>query len=135
LSADDLRVKRAQELIEEQYHDPELTLERLCHQLGLSVSHLSRLFSRETGSSFRRYVMKVRVERAAKLLRESSLCVKEIAAAVGYKHVADFDHHFKMVYGMTPGEYRQALARTKAAEPKLFHKKQSASDKGPASRF
>ncbi len=134
LSPDDVRIKQAMDLIEERYHDPELTLESLCRQVGLSVSHLSRLFKKETGRSFRRYVMRVRIEKAARLLRESSLSMKQIAAAVGYKHVADFDHYFKMVYGLTPGAYRR-LRGQKQAAPKFSHKKQSASDKRPVSRF
>ncbi len=120
LSPDDVRIKQAMDLIEEQYHDPELMLERLCRPLGVSASHLSRLFKKETGRSFRRYVMRVRMEKGAKPLRESSLSIKQIAAAVGYTHGADFDHHFKMVYGLTPSAYRQASARTEAGRAKVF---------------
>jgi len=81
-----------------------------------SVGSLSRLFKKETGVSFRQHVREVRMRKAEEMLRRTLLSIKEIAAEVGYKHVSDFDHHFKEVYGMTPREYREA-GSTEAAEP------------------
>jgi hypothetical protein len=51
--------------------------------------------------------MDVRMRKAAELLSATDLSIKEIAADVGYKHVSDFCHHFKQVYGLASSEYRR----------------------------
>jgi excisionase family DNA binding protein len=103
----DPRVRRVVELIERQYADKELTLRKLCRQLRLSYWQISRLLKAEKGSRFEHHLREVRMEKAAELLSATRLSNKEIAHDVGYKHESDFCHHFKQVYGLTPGEYRR----------------------------
>lgn len=102
-------VKKAIDLIHEQYSLSDLTLSKLAGQLGISVWHLSRSFKKHVGFGLRQVIRTVRMERAVELLQDKdrSLSVKQVAGAVGYKHVSDFDHHFKAQYGLTPGTYRR----------------------------
>ena len=52
---------------------------------------------------------------AATRLSEGSATIHEVAAAVGYAHLADFDHHFKARFGTTPSAYRAQLGISGAA--------------------
>lgn len=101
-----LRVRLAVRIIEDQSSCADITLMKIAQQLNVSIWHLARLFKKNVGMSFREYLRTTRLKKAEELLRSSGLSIKEVAAAVGYKHVSDFDHHFKSGYGMTPGEYR-----------------------------
>ena len=103
----DLRVNRVISLIHEQYPQGKLTLGQLARQLNLSTWHLAHLFKKETGSSVISYLRKLRIKKAQELLVSSVFSIKEIAATVGYNHVSDFNHHFKALFDMSPGEYRR----------------------------
>jgi excisionase family DNA binding protein len=107
VSPDNVWVNKALDLIYEQYSFSDLTLGKLARQLGISVWHLSRSFNKHAGIGFRQIVRTVRMEKASELLQNRILSVKQVAGAVGYKHVSDFDHHFKTHYGLTPGSYRR----------------------------
>jgi transcriptional regulator GlxA family with amidase domain len=104
----DLRIKLVIKLAEQQYERDDPTLNKMAKHTGLSIWYLPRLFKKTTGISFGEYVRNLRLKKAEKLLQDPTLSIKEIAAAVGYKHVSDFDHHFKSRYGMRPGEYRRS---------------------------
>lgn len=101
-----MRIILAAKLIEEQSSCADITLVKIAEQLDVSIWYLARLFKKNVGMSFREYLRTIRLKKAEELLHSSRLSIKEVAAAVGYKHVSDFDHHFKSSYGMTPGEYR-----------------------------
>lgn len=107
----DMRVKLALRILDKEYRHYDRTLDELCKQLGISVWHFARLFKKNTGTSFRAYLINLRLKKAAELLRSTLLSVKEISTSVGYKHVSDFDHHFKAVYGIQPSIYRIAQLR------------------------
>jgi two-component system response regulator YesN len=115
-------------LIEEQFQDKNLTLDKLSKQLGVSLSHLARLFKKELRVSFRQHLRAVRMKQAGVLLRRSLLSIKEVAASVGYKHVSDFDHHFNMTYGMRPSVYRRVSAKTEAGQMQRDKHQSSISD-------
>jgi AraC-like DNA-binding protein len=104
----DGRIKLVIRLVHEQYERDDPTLSKLARQAGLSIWYLARLFKKNTGISFGEYLRDLRLKKAALLLQNPTLSIKEIAAAVGYKYVSDFDHHFKSTFGMCPSEYRRS---------------------------
>lgn len=110
----DVRIKLAIKIIDEQYSHADPTLGKLAKQLGLSIYYLARLFKKNAGLGFREYLRKLRLKKAEELLQVTALSIKEVAAAIGYKHVSDFDHHFKAAYGMRPSEYRRFHLRIEA---------------------
>lgn len=83
-----------------------LTLEGIAANLGYNATYLGRVFREEAGCSFRAWLMKHRMERAAKLLRESAAPVRDVAAAVGYLKYQNFAQAFKAQYRRTPQAYR-----------------------------
>jgi len=76
---------------------------------GLSDIRVRALLGRETGKNLREHLRAMRVERACRLLRETSLNVKQIAEQVGYETVPHFCTVFKIETGMTPTEYARTL--------------------------
>jgi AraC-like DNA-binding protein len=76
-----------------------------------SAGHLSRLFRQHYGLSFQAYLQKLRLEKAAELLRTTKLPITRIAKRVGYRDVSRFGQHFKRMFEATPIEYRVAEKR------------------------
>ena len=72
-----------------------------------SAGNLSRLFRQHHGVSFQAYLQKLRLEKAAELLKTTQLPVSRVARRVGYKDVSRFGQHFKRHHGHTPGEWRK----------------------------
>jgi len=79
----------------------------LAAQLRMSTSHLQRLFKRETGVRIGEWLITLRLQKAAYLLANSYLSVKEIARAAGYEHMSSFIRAFERVYVDTPTRYRE----------------------------
>ena len=79
----------------------------LAAKLRLSPSHLQRLFKRETGTRMGEGLIELRLQRAAYLLAQSYLSVKEVARSAGYEHVSSFIRAFERRYALTPTQYRE----------------------------
>lgn len=79
-----------------------LPLAEAAAMAGLSPDYFSQLFKTETGMTFRRYALEVRLERARHLLEETTMSVSEIARALGYDEVFLFSRQFKARYGLAP---------------------------------
>jgi len=69
--------------------------------------YVSRLFKEKTGENFSDYLVKVRMEKALKLLEEPRYKVYEVGYEIGYKSTKYFYKLFKQYYGCTPTEYRK----------------------------
>lgn len=83
------------------------TEETLAGILGLSTRQLKRVILKEYGENYREKLLSLRIDKAALLLRNSSLAVSEICASVGYTSEAAFFKQFKNRYGLTPADYRK----------------------------
>jgi AraC-like DNA-binding protein len=79
----------------------------LAAQLHLSPSHLQRLFKHETGLRMGEWLTAFRLQKAAYLLENSYMSVKEIARSVGYEHVSSFIRAFERKYVLTPTRFRE----------------------------
>ncbi|MGJ6980450.1 helix-turn-helix domain-containing protein [Aestuariimicrobium soli] len=73
----------------------------------LSERHAERLFRQQAGESLMVTLRRLRVERAAGLLRDGDDSVTDVAARVGYLDVASFRAAFREVLGQSPSEYRR----------------------------
>lgn len=82
------------------------TLTEAADIAGLSAPHLSRLFSRQLGSSFREFVLESRLERAHHLLTETSMTVGEVAKALGYHDLFLFSRQVRQRFGQPPSRLR-----------------------------
>lgn len=86
--------------------DQELDLGRLARAVQLSDAHFSRSFKKSTGFSPSRYLTKLRMERARRLLRETDMPILEVALEVGYASPSHFAQVFRKEIGVLPSDYR-----------------------------
>jgi AraC family transcriptional regulator, regulatory protein of adaptative response / methylphosphotriester-DNA alkyltransferase methyltransferase len=84
----------------------ELVLEEIARRAASSRRQLQRAFSEAGGTTFRRYLQEVRMERAAELLNNGDIPIKRVAIAVGYRQPAQFAKAFRRHYGRTPATFR-----------------------------
>jgi len=76
---------------------------------GLSPSRLQALFREVTGHPPLDYLRRLRVEEARRLLADSRLSVKEVAARTGFRDTSHFSKVFRRVDGLAPAHFRDAL--------------------------
>lgn len=100
-------VENAKKYISENYHDEELTLNTVAHEVNVSPNHLSAMFSQKTGQTFVKYLTEVRMHRAKELLKCTSKRSNEICEEVGYRDPHYFSHLFKKNVGCSPIQYRE----------------------------
>lgn len=99
-------LKQAQEYIEENYSQFDISLNTVAASVNLSPNHFSTIFSQELGETFIEYLTRVRMEKAKELLRTTSKKSTEISYEVGYKDAHYFSNLFKKTQNCTPREYR-----------------------------
>lgn len=85
----------------------DLGLEEVAGHLGISGGYLSRMFNHEVGESLPAYLTRIRMSRAATLLRNSDERVGEIGARVGIPNPQYFGALFRKQMGTSPQEYRR----------------------------
>lgn len=101
-----LLAEKAKEYIEENYADPELSVDVICKHLGLSAAYFSTVFKKEVGMTFVMYLTKVRMEQALMLLNTTEEKTYIISSKVGYLEPNYFSYVFKKQYGVSPSKYR-----------------------------
>ena len=104
------------DILYRQYHEP-LSLNRIAQQLHVSCAHLSRVFKNDLGISFSKYLMKIRLEQALSLLKQTHDSVGCIASKVGIDDSAYFHRLFRQYTGMTPRQYRESQGKNVAPYP------------------
>jgi transcriptional regulator GlxA family with amidase domain len=106
--------EEALDVIERDYGVPDLTLRSVSGAIATSPRQLQRSFAESGGTSFRRELQRVRMERAAALLRFDSLPVARVASAVGYRQPAQFAKAFRRHHGRAPSSIRGHSGRLAA---------------------
>jgi len=97
----------ALDYIDQNYHDPEISLQSVCSYMNMSISNFSLMFKQHTGETFIEALIKKRIQKARELLETTDLRVYEIAAEVGYTDPHYFSSTFKKIVGQTPKEYNK----------------------------
>jgi AraC family transcriptional regulator, regulatory protein of adaptative response / methylphosphotriester-DNA alkyltransferase methyltransferase len=96
------------ELVQSEYRE-ELQLDDIARRIASSRRQLQRAFSEVGRTTFREYLTQVRMEKAAEMLIEGRLTVREVSHRVGYRQPAQFAKAFRRVHGVAPSEYRDAM--------------------------
>lgn len=99
-------ISEAVAFIEQNYMTP-LSLDDIVEHVQVSKYHFTRLFQQYTGFTPIRFVTKVRLENALKLLKKDELTVNQIAEKVGYSNGNYFNKVFSSFIGISPGKLRK----------------------------
>ena len=89
-----------------EHMDQRFTIESLSKQYLINPTTLKNMFKSVYGTSIAAHIKEHRMEQAAKLLRETSLSIAEIAGSVGYDSQSRFTAAFKAYWGKLPKDYR-----------------------------
>jgi two-component system response regulator YesN len=96
------------EVIERSYAEP-ITLHTLSAQLNRQSAYLGHLFRKETGMTVRQRLTRVRLEKAAALIRQG-IKVEAVALSVGYRSKKNFYRQFRRHFDTTPWAYGKGEA-------------------------
>lgn len=104
-------VLRAREYILAHFTEP-MTLNEVAYSLDVNPSYLSSVFKSPNNESYSKYVLRLRMERAASLLETHIASkIEDIAKETGFVTVKHFDATFKKYYNKTPNEYRECIRK------------------------
>lgn len=102
---DDALMERIMRSVNANMSDPDYNIDALASDVGISRAQLHRKMKEITGVASGKFLRNLRMEQAARLLREGKVNVSQIADKVGYADQAHFSTAFKTHFGMTPSEY------------------------------
>lgn len=91
----------------EQHYSEELVLKDLANKVGYSTVHFNNIFKKYTGLTLRKYLQKLRCDKAKELLIYTKKSVTQIQESVGFSDPKQFFSLFKSHVGITPLKYRQ----------------------------
>ena len=103
----DSRIQRVIALIDGDA-DQWLTLDDMAKTVRLSPSRLRHKFKAEVGVTPAQYLRNVRMTKAAKLLKDGNLSIKEVRVAIGLESDSYFTHLCERFYGQPPSRIRNS---------------------------
>lgn len=119
-SLDDQILRKAKEYVERHMADSSFTIEQMSREVGLSRMHFHRKIKALTGLSPAEFVRIMRIKKAAAILRDNNVSVKETMALVGFENADHFRKCFKEQFGLLPSDYQrtnhQSTDRVNTAE-------------------
>lgn len=99
------------------HHAQELTLEGAADTLGLNKAYFCRLFKKNMGVSFLKYVYQVRANAVCRELETTDDPIGEIAERHGFRDPKMLSHYFREIYGCTPSEKRKFFREVTLEDP------------------
>ncbi|MEA3461791.1 MAG: helix-turn-helix domain-containing protein [Bacteroidota bacterium] len=103
----DERVLQGIRHMEQNISEAEIRNSQLAAMGGMSVNAYARLFKDQTGYSPRKYLLRMRVEKACNLLHHSELSIEQVASACGFSDRYYFTRIFTQTMKVSPGAYKK----------------------------
>ncbi len=100
------KIEAVKEFLDENY-DEDISRDHLAQEAGMSPDHLGKMFKQYTGDKISDYVNNLRVQEAARQLRETRLKIIDIAFNVGFGSLRSFNKAFRDLMGDSPSNYRK----------------------------
>ena len=116
--AEPVEIWKARKFIQE-HSDEELSLTKVSKFVNISANHFSEKFKEVTGVNFVDYIASIRIEKACSLLHDFDLRVSEIAFAVGFQSLSQFNRVFKRLAGKSPTQYRVARSKRRKVHDQM----------------
>jgi AraC-like DNA-binding protein len=103
----DPRVERVLARMDDELSSPELSVDALAREVGITATQMRKLFRCETQMGPKQYLQRLRLRRASRLLRHSAKTIKEIAFECGFATDNYFHLAFRQAFETTPAGYRE----------------------------
>ena len=100
-------IGQAVDYLQQNYRNPELTVQELCDISGISSTYFRKRFYEKFGVTPNKYLNALRIEYAKELLDSGAYSVERVAGEVGFLDAKYFSTVFRRVTGMTPTEYKK----------------------------
>ena len=104
---DDALMQRVMDVINENIGDSDLSVDMIAQKVGISRVHLHRKMKELTNQTPHSFIRNIRLQQAAKLLKEGKQSITDVMYTCGFSNSASFSTMFKNLYGCSPREYMQ----------------------------
>ena len=102
---DDALMQRVMNVINENIGDSDLSVDMIAQKVGISRVHLHRKMKELTNQTPHSFIRNIRLQQAAKLLKDGKQSITDVMYACGFSNSASFSTMFKNLYGCSPREY------------------------------
>ncbi len=114
-SADEKLIMKIMNFINKNLSNPDLNVEMIASEIGISRVHLHRKLKELTNQSSRDLIRNIRLKQAGELLASKQTNISEVAYLVGFSNISKFSTSFKQFYGMSPKAYMEEHLRKNQA--------------------
>ncbi len=114
VESSDLLVEKLKRYLETHYQE-NISLKMLEDEFFFNASYISRIFKIKTGENYSDYLLRLRIQRAKHLLKNSGYSIRQISEMVGFSSSKYFSKVFKDIEGVQPITYRSGVKKHEKA--------------------
>jgi AraC-like DNA-binding protein len=107
---DELLMERIMKAVNKNLSNSDFNVDMLSREVGISRAQLHRKMKELTGIPTSEFIRNIRLEQAARLLKEQKINVTQVAYTVGFSNLAHFSTIFRKHFGVAPSEYAEQAA-------------------------
>lgn len=112
-STNDLFIRKAYEVLDKNFDNPEFTAKAFKYEMNMSHSGLYRKLTELTGKSSNEFIRDYRLKRATQIIKQNSgLLISEVCIMTGFNDPKYFSKCFKQTYNASPSEYAKKHENT-----------------------
>ncbi len=111
ISADQEFIEKITKYIDSNMNNPDLNVELMAREIGMSRVHLHRKLKELTNQSAGHFIKNIRLQKAGKLLSSKKVNIADVAYAIGFSNPSKFSASFKAFYGMSPKQYMEIYGK------------------------
>lgn len=89
------------------HYQSDIAIQDIANHLHISKVHLHRVFKQEAGITLGDYILKLRIDNAAYLLKNTNIPIRDMDLKIGLNSRQSFYKNFKKLYGYSPSQYRK----------------------------
>ncbi len=109
VSMDQEFLEKTIKIVEQNFEDPQFSVENLADEVNMSTSQLNRKLNALVAQPAGRFISSLRLQRSADLLKQNAGTVAEICYKVGFNDQGYFGRVFKKQFGVSPSTYRKKI--------------------------
>ena len=104
---DEQLMERIMKVVNKYLSDSDFNVEQLTQEVGISRAQLHRKMKEMTGLTTSEFIRNIRLEQAARLLKEQKINITQVAYTVGFSNLAHFSTLFRRHFGVSPSDYAE----------------------------